>query len=293
MKNLPVGIFDSGVGGLTLVKEFFRQLPNEKIIYFGDTARVPYGTKSKETVTRFSLEIVNFLLKKKVKLIVVACNTASAYALDELKNKIKKIPIIGVIEPGARAALEKTSTGRVGLIGTEGTIRSKTYERTFKKFSTKGGSASPKESDTRPLRSHRTGRNSEIKPYSHPCPLFVPLVEEGWFTKEVTYRIAEEYLMPLKKEKIDVLLLGCTHYPLLKKVIQETVGKNVTLIDSASETVKEVKRILTEKRLFRTNKFLPRHKFYVSDAPEKFQSLSKHFLGPDYKKIAPIHLKHL
>ncbi len=269
MKKQPVGIFDSGVGGLTLVKEFFRQLPNEEIIYFGDTARVPYGTKSKETVTRFATEIVNFLLKKKVKLIVVACNTASAYALDELKNKIKKIPIIGVIEPGTKSALEKTSTGRVGLIGTEGTIRSKTYERTFKKL------------------------NSEIKLYSHPCPLFVPLVEEGWFTKEVTYRIAQEYLSPLKKEKIDVLLLGCTHYPLLKKVIQETIGKNVTLIDSASETVKEVKRILTEKRLFRTNKFLPRHKFYVSDAPEKFQLLSKHFLGPNYKKISPVHLKRL
>jgi len=272
--NLPLGVFDSGVGGLTVVKEIFCQLPNEKIIYFGDTARLPYGTKSKETVTRFATEIVNFLLKKKVKLIVVACNTASAYALNELKNKFKKIPIIGVIEPGTRAALEKTSTGRIGIIGTEGTIKSESYERTFKKLNSCQG-------------------KSSIKVFGHPCPLFVPLVEEGWLNKEVTYEIASEYLHPLKKEKIDVLLLGCTHYPLLHEVIQKTIGSKVKIIDSASETVKEVKKILTEKRLFRTNKFLPRHKFYVSDAPEKFHSLSKHFLGPDYLKIAPIHLKHL
>lgn len=272
--NLPLGVFDSGAGGLTVVKEIFQQLPNEKIVYFGDTARVPYGTKSKETVTRFSLEIVNFLLKKKVKLIIVACNTASAYALDELKKKFKKIPIIGVIEPGTRAALEKTSTGRIGLIGTEGTIRSRTYERTFKKLN---------------LRESKT----TLKVFSHPCPLFVPLVEEGWFTKEATYQIAEEYLSPLKKEKIDILLLGCTHYPLLKEVIQKTVGDKVKLIDSASETIKEVKKILTEKNLLRGNRIAPRHLFYVSDAPEKFQSLSKHFLGSDYKKISPIHLKRL
>ncbi len=272
LANLPLGVFDSGIGGLTVVKEIFRQLPNEKIIYFGDTARVPYGTKSKETVTRFSLEIVNFLLKKKVKLIIVACNTASAYALDELRTKFKKIPVIGVIEPGTRAALEKTSTGRIGLIGTEGTIRSKSYERTFKKLN--------------------LGKSS-IKVFSHPCPLFVPLVEEGWFTKEATYQIAGEYLAPLKKEKIDILLLGCTHYPLLKEVIQKTVGGKVKLIDSASETIKEVKKILSEKNLYRGKRISPRHLFYVSDAPEKFRSLSKHFLGPDYKKISPVHLKHL
>lgn len=267
--NLPLGVFDSGAGGLTVVKEIFHQLPNEKIIYFGDTARVPYGTKSKETVTRFSLEIVHFLQKKKVKLIIVACNTASAYALDELKNKFKKIPIIGVIEPGTRAVLEKTLTGRIGLIGTEGTIRSKTYARTFKKL------------------------NSKINLYSQPCPLFVPLVEENWLTKEVTYRIAQEYLLPLKKEKIDVLLLGCTHYPLLRTVIKKVIGKEVKIIDSASETVKEVKKILTEKNLLRENRILPRHRFYVSDAPEKFQVLGKVFLGSDYKKISPIHLKRL
>lgn len=270
--NFPLGVFDSGVGGLTVVKEIFQQLPNEKIIYFGDTARVPYGTKSKETVTRFSLEIVHFLQKKQVKLIIVACNTASAYALDELRNKFKKKPIIGVIEPGARAALEKTSTGRIGLIGTEGTIKSKTYERTFKKLN--------------------SGK-SPIKVFSHLCPLFVPLVEEGWLNKKVTYQIASEYLAPLKKEKIDVLLLGCTHYPLLGKVIQGVIGNQVKIINSARETVKEVKKLLEEKNLFRKNRIPPRHRFYVSDAPEKFQALSKHFLGPDYKKISPIHLKRL
>lgn len=269
LRGLPIGVFDSGVGGLTLVKEIFHQLPKEKIIYFGDTARVPYGTKSKETVTRFAIEIVNFLLKKKVKLIVVACNTASAYALSELKKKFKKISIVGVIAPAVKSAVKLTSTRRIGVIGTEGTIKSKTYKRTFKKL------------------------HPGLKTFSNPCPLFVPLVEEGWINREVTRRIAREYLLPLRKEKIDVLLLGCTHYPLLKETIRKVMGDKVVLVDSAGETVKEVKRILEEKGLLFAGKGEPRHRFYVSDAPEKFQSLSKHFLGPDYKRISPVHLKRL
>jgi len=272
--SLPIGIFDSGVGGLTLVKEVFLQLPNEKVVYFGDTARVPYGTKSKETVTHFATEIVRFLVQREVKLIIVACNTASAYALGELHKKFKRIPIIGVIEPGTKAALRATSSQRIGVIGTEGTIRSRAYERAFEKLN---------------LRKSK----STLRVFSHPCPLFVPLVEEGWLNKKVTQEIAQEYLAPLKNEKIDVLLLGCTHYPLLKKVIQETIGEKVTIIDSASETVKEVKKLLGEKNLLRQSKLPPKHRFYVSDAPEKFQSLSKHFLGLDYKKVSPIHLKRL
>jgi len=199
MNNRPIGIFDSGVGGLTVMAEIMKILPGEEIVYFGDTAHVPYGSKSPEVVTSFSLDIAAFLLKQKVKLIVVACNTASAFALPTLEKKLK-IPVIGVIEAGSSAAIRASRSGRIGIIGTEGTIRSSSYPRAI-------GSLD---------------RSAKI--FSKPCPLFVPLVEEGWLNHSVTIAVAGEYLRPLVAKKIDVLVLGCTHYPLIKRVLKKLRG---------------------------------------------------------------------
>ena len=258
MKLKPIGIFDSGVGGLTVMSEVAKLLPGEDIIYFGDTARVPYGSKSKEAVSRFSQEICEFLLKKKVKLIIVACNTASAFALDKLQKL--PVPVLGVIAPGAMAALEGTKNNRIGVIGTHGTIQSGSYIKAIKKL------------------------NSRVNVFSNACPLFVPLVEEGWLTKPATYEIAKEYIAPLKAKKIDSLVLGCTHYPLLKKVIGDVAGKGVKLIDSASATAVCAKDILKEKNMLSTKK-RGSYKFFVSDAPEKFKSVGEKFLG---RRIQPV-----
>lgn len=250
----PIGIFDSGIGGLTVLKEIRARLPAENIIYFGDTARVPYGIKSAETVTRFSKEIVEFLLQYDIKLIVVACNSASALALEELK-RLYDVPMIGVITPGAKKAVEETVTKRVGVIGTRATVESGVYEREISKI------------------------NREITVYSQPCPLFVSLVEEGWIDKEATKLIAKEYLHPLVESKIDVLVLGCTHYPLLKEVIIDIVGEGVRLVDSAQSCSIEVKKVLCEKRLLNLNNDDPIYSYYVSDMPERFQQVGERFLG--------------
>jgi len=258
MKNRPIGIFDSGVGGLTVVKQMFKRLPNEEIVYVGDTARVPYGTKSPETIKRFAVENANFLMRFKVKLIVVACNTASSTSLDILREKFS-VPIVGVIKPGAEKAVQITRNNKVGIIGTYATIKSKAYEKEIRRFS----------------------RDVEVA--SKACPLFVPLVEEGWLKEKVTFDIVRKYLKPLMAKKIDTLILGCTHYPLLKYAISRVAGKQVKIIDSASSVADEVHNILMALgRLSGRKK--PRHKYFATDAVEHFVRVGEKFLGTKINK---------
>jgi glutamate racemase len=256
----PIGVFDSGIGGLTVVRELIRQLPNESIIYFGDTARVPYGPKSPDTVVRYSREITDFLRGEGVKAVVVACNTATAHALPILREE-NDLPIVGVIEPGSRAAARATRTKRVGVIGTQGTIRSGAYERAI-------ASVEP---------------GADITALA--CPLFVPLVEEGWLDTEATRLIAREYLEPMANADIDTLVLGCTHYPLLKKVIGSVVGRDVRLIDSAEETAAETGEVLREKGISHEATDDARYRFIASDAPEQFLRVGQRFLGASIDRV--------
>lgn len=249
----PIGIFDSGVGGLTVVGKMGEILPSEDLVYFGDTARVPYGTKSKETVTKFSVENVEFLMEYNVKLVIVACNTASSLSLEFLKRCFR-VPIIGVIEPGARQAVGSTRNNRIGVIGTHATVSSGAYEKAIKKISM---------------------RNSV---FTQACPLFVPLVEEGWVGNEVAKTVTGIYLKPLKVKSIDTLILGCTHYPVLKDVIKKTMGPRVVLIDSAKEVAKEAKNILDAGGLLNGSKREGEHKFFVSDEPNRFIKIGGRFL---------------
>jgi glutamate racemase len=263
--KLPIGIFDSGLGGLTVMSAIMKALPNENIIYFGDTAHVPYGSKSKEVVTRYSLDIASFLVSKKVKMIVVACNTASAVALDELRRKFD-VPIIEVIGPGAKAALSATKYSRIGVIGTEGTIRSSSYTKAIRKL--------------------RPG----AKIFARACPLFVPLVEEGWLGHKVTKIVAREYIKPLLNNKIDTLVLGCTHYPLIKKVIAGAAGKRVELIDSAETAASEVVEILTELGITNRSTRKGSYQYFVSDIPQKFSEVARRFLGRSIKPVRKVVL---
>lgn len=256
----PIGVFDSGLGGLTVVKELIHHLPNEKIVYFGDTARVPYGTKSGETIIRYSREIVHVLVKHKVKMVVIACNTASSLALDVLKKEFD-LPILGVIEPGAKKAMEVTRNKRVGIIATSSTVKSGKYAQKIVQF------------------------NKNIVVTSQPCPLFVPLVEEGWFDHAVTYQVAQQYLGEMKKKKIDTLILGCTHYPLLKQVLHNVMGPKVQLVDSAKEVALQVKDLLMKERILRTRLGPCQHTFIVSDEPEQFQRLATRFLDGGVKNV--------
>lgn len=245
----PIGVFDSGVGGLTVAREIMRQMPNEKIIYFGDTARVPYGAKSKETVTRFSKQIVRFLKTFDVKTIVVACNTASAYALEDLEKECD-IPIIGVVEPAAKVATEVTRNGKIGVIATEATISSHIYNE------------------------YITEINKDVTIYGKACPLFVPLIEEGLWIDPVTDEIAKRYLTELIDLDIDTLILGCTHYPLIRSTLGRIIGEDVTLVNPAYETAIELKTLLQERGLL--NDHQPslgenQYQFYVSDTAEKFK----------------------
>ena len=250
----PIGVFDSGIGGLTVARELMRQLPNESIIYFGDTARVPYGPKSPDTVLRYSREITSYLRSRGVKAVVVACNTATAHALPTLQAE-QPIPVIGVVEPGARAAVGASSHGNIGVIGTVGTIQSGAYERAIR-------SLSP---------------GAHISALA--CPLFVPLVEEGWLEHDATRLIAREYLEPLAGDHIDTLVLGCTHYPLLKPLISEVLGPDVSLIDSAEQTAAETRRVLGERGLLAPNGAEAVRHFVASDAPKQFLRMAERFLG--------------
>lgn len=256
----PIGIFDSGVGGLTVVSQIQALLPNETIVYFGDTARVPYGTKSKETVTKFSVENVEFLMKHDVKLVVVACNTVSSLSLDFLKRCFR-VPIIGVIEPGAKSAVNSTRNNRIGVIGTHATISSGAYEKAISKISSR----------------------SSI--FTQSCPLFVPLVEEGWIERGVARDVADIYLKPLKAKRIDTLILGCTHYPLLKVVIGKVMGSKVLLIDSSQEVAKEAKDVLDASGLLNGSEKSGRYKFFVSDEPNRFVKIGEKFLRKPIKCV--------
>lgn len=265
MPERAIGVFDSGVGGLTVLRELRRQIPDEPLVYLGDTARVPYGTKSSPTVLRYAHEAARFLLDQRVKLLVVACNTASAVALDDLAERYQ-VPVIGVIEPGARRALEVTRNGRVGVVGTEGTIRSGAYERAL-----------------------LAGR-SDVVVYTAACPLFVPLAEEGWACHEVARLAAREYLAPLLKEKIDTLVLGCTHYPLLKQTLQEVVGPDVQLVDSAQETAKAVASRLDEYQLLCQTTPAQPPRYFVTDIPDRFKRVGGAFLGEKLHGVETVSL---
>jgi len=250
----PIGVFDSGIGGLTVVKALIEELPSESIVYFGDTARVPYGTKSKSTIVRFSLENVKFLLRFGVKCIVIACNTSSSWALPTLR-KYFKVPIVGVIRPGALAAVRQTKTRRVGVIGTTATIHSGAYETAL----------------------HRL--DPAVKVFSQSCPLFVPLVEEGWLNGSISLEVAERYLQPLMRQRIDTLILGCTHYPLLATTIQRVLGPRVALVDSARQTASEVRGVLLGSDTLCDRRAKPRYRFFVTDEPAHFNRIGHHFLS--------------
>lgn len=262
--NNPIGIFDSGFGGLTVMSAINKVLPSENLIYFGDTAHIPYGTKSQNAILKFSKEITSFLIKNRVKLIVVACNTASALALPVLEKTLK-VPIIGVIAPGARAAIDASKNFRIGIIGTEGTIGSKSYPKAINKL-------------------------AKAKIYQQACPLLVPLVEEGWIDEEITDRTVKKYIKPLLAKKIDTLVLGCTHYPLLRKTLERNLDKNIILVDSATSTALEVKRILDKKSLLASKNGKKYLKFYVSDNPEKFKKIGRRFFSKNITTIKKIDL---
>ncbi len=263
MLHRAIGIFDSGVGGLTVFKEIMHLLPGEDLIYLGDTARVPYGTKSARTVQNYSLEAAAFLVDQGVKLLVVACNTASAVALPALRERFK-LPVIGVIEPGAQRAVESCSR-RIGVIGTEGTINSGRYEEAI------------------------LGLLPEAQVYSAACPLFVPLAEEGWAEHEVAWLTALEYLLPLQKAKIDTLVLGCTHYPLLRNTLQQVLGPQVTLVDSAEETALTVVNLFRELGLDKPDHG-GRRAFYVTDVPTRFERVGCAFLGCELGQVEQVRI---
>ncbi len=264
-ETAPIGIFDSGLGGLTVAREIMQRLPGESVIYYGDTARVPYGPKSPDTVLRYSREITAWLIEEGVKVVVVACNTATAHALAALQSDFT-IPVIGVVEPGARAAARVSASGRIGVIGTAGTIASGAYERAI----------------------HAERRDAAISAVA--CPLFVPLVEEGWLDDDATRLIAHRYLDSLARAEVDTLVLGCTHYPLLVPLIGETMGEDVRLIDSAEETASETCRVLAEMGLAADPSAIPTHRFVASDAPEHFLRQGQRFLGEAIERVEKLTL---
>ncbi len=290
MKN-PIGVFDSGIGGLTVLREITRLLPNENTVYLGDTARVPYGSKSKEAIERYSFEIADFLQKRGIKMLVAACNTASAYAVPRLKEELD-IPVIGVIEPGARAALNLTRSGRIGVIGTEGTIKSNSYVNAMNVLRN-DGTVEIKEHGERSLDRYFEIRTSKMVIFTKACPLFVPLAEEGWTSNDVARLTVEHYLRGLKKEGIDTLVLGCTHYPLLKEAISDCMGEGVALIDSAEATAAEVMRVLTGKGILNDAKGTASHGFFVTDSPDRFLHVGRRFYGDKLERAELANLEGL
>jgi glutamate racemase len=258
-----IGVIDSGVGGLTVAKEVIRQLPNEKIIYLGDTARCPYGPRTTKEVKRFTWEMTSFLLEKQIKMLVIACNTATAAALDEIRKELS-IPVLGVINPGARAAIKKTKNYRVGIIGTEGTVKSGAYERALKSL------------------------NSRLFVKAHACPKFVPLVESNEFAGPIADRIVDEALKPMQNERLDTLILGCTHYPLLEPLIKNVMGESVSVISSGDETAREISAILQYNGLLDSCEEEPVHEFYTTGSRRIFSKIASQWLGfpiNDVKKI--------
>ena len=254
MNSKPIGVFDSGIGGLTVVRALMRRLPKENIVYFGDTARVPYGPKSPQVVREYAAQDVDFLLSKDVKMVVIACNTVSSVALDVVQ-KHAKLPVVGVILPGATAAAKASKKKRIGVIGTRATVNSSAYTNAIRQV------------------------DEEVQVFARECPLFVPLAEEGWVDHKVTVMVAKEYLFPLKLEKIDTLILGCTHYPILHRAIQDAVDGGVALIDSGEATAIVVEKLLEQHNVRNPSKHTPNVQFYVSDVPAKFTEIGERFLG--------------
>jgi glutamate racemase len=261
-----IGVFDSGVGGLTVVREIHRILPHESTIYFGDTARVPYGPKSERLVTRFALQNSKFLVGLGVKAIVIACNTASSVALQAVREH-NDLPVLGVIEPGAKAAVHTTRKGKIGVIGTLGTIESEAYHQAIRRH------------------------DPTFEVFGQACPLFVPLAEEGWLDRRPTLLIAEEYLAPFRKCDIDTLILGCTHYPLLKRIITEVMGPEITLIDSAEETAKELHHLLGEGNMLHPQTEGAERSYFVSDVPRRFREVAELFLGGPLPSVERVDIE--
>ena len=265
-KEKPIGVFDSGLGGLTVLKELSRLLPSEDIVYFGDSGRTPYGTKSKDTVIRYTLQDINFLLSHNVKMVVIACNTASACSLDVVSAKYN-VPVVEVIGPGARAAASVTQNNRVAVIGTSATINSRVYEKALKNVS------------------------DDIAYFGKACPMFVPLVEEGWWNKKITEDIISIYLSDLKCYSPDTLILGCTHYPLLKNAIAKVLGPEIALVNSAASVAVEVKEALLEKGLLRDEtEEKGKISYYTSDSVEKFAALGSMFLGGELDNVTKVDI---
>lgn len=253
MNSRPIGVFDSGIGGLTVVHALTRRLPHENIVYFGDTARVPYGPKSPQVVREYAAQDVDFLLSKNVKMVVIACNTVSSVALDVVQ-KHAKMPVVGVILPGAMAAVKASGKKRIGVIGTRATVNSSAYTNALRQL------------------------DHDVEVFEQECPLFVPLAEEGWIDHKVTDAVAKEYLFPLRQHRIDTLILGCTHYPILKRAIASALDERVGLIDSGEAAAQEVERVLDEHGIRNPSTERANLQFYVSDIPAKFAEIGERFL---------------
>lgn len=263
--NKPIGIIDSGIGGLTVVKEILRQLPKEEILYIGDTARCPYGPRPVHEVRKYTWEMIDYLLNKEIKMLVIACNTATAVVLEEAKEKLR-IPVVGVIHPGAISALKATKNDYVGVIGTAGTIKSDAYKKTLKSI------------------------NNNIKVESLACPMFVPLVERGVFDGKEAFEVVTKSLEPLQSSAIDTLILGCTHYPLLSNVIQEVVGEGIEIISSGDETAREVSALLYHNEILYTGNRNPNHTFYTTGEEERFKNFSRQWLQTNVPFVTTISL---
>lgn len=263
LRNKPIGVFDSGLGGLTVVNQLMQKLPRESIIYFGDTARVPYGTKSPETIRRYAIQITRFLQTRGVKFIVVACNTVSSVAMEKILE-IATVPVVEVIKPGSKAALNISRNHRIGVIGTSATVSAGKYNKVLRNMS------------------------SGVEVFSQACPLFVPLVEEGWIDSEVTEMVARIYLEPIVRNSIDTLILGCTHYPIIKDTIKKTIDQRIEIVDSAIQIALEVRDVLNESNLLNNTERKPEHLFYVSDFPQKFEEIARRLLGQPLENIQRI-----
>lgn len=263
----PIGVFDSGVGGLTVVRALMERLPFEDIVYFGDTARVPYGVKSVATIEHFTQQIAEFLLEKQVKILIIACNTMAAVAAERVRS-VSPVPVLDVIDAGARNAVTASKSGAIGVIGTPTTINSNAYARSIHAI------------------------NPNMRVYSQACPLFVPLVEEGWLDHPVTRLTAQEYLKPVFVEQIDTLVLGCTHYPLLKPMLQDLAGGRMQLVDSAVSMAEQAAQLLAERGLANPQRNMPKYDNYVTDIPLRFQTIGERFLGRSLNKLEMVQLSH-
>lgn len=264
----PIGVFDSGVGGLTVARQIYRHLPNESVVYFGDTARIPYGSKSLSTLRRFAHDGASFLISQDVKALVVACNTIASVCLDELQQ-VLDIPVVGVVEPAARAAVAASQSKRIGLIGTRATIESDVYPRAIKKL------------------------DPEAKVFVAACPLFVPLIEEGWVDNEVTYQVITRYLSEMRQLSPDVLLLGCSHYPLMAPAIQRWMGEGVTLVESGEATVAELARMLADIGMLRSSPQPPTRRFFVSDLSTNFKNVAAAYLDGRLGDVEEIEVEKI